>query len=347
LAENRLSIFSDSLRELRKTKNLTQRELGDILGIGQTTVANYEQGARFPDSEMLVKIADFFTVSLDFLLGREQAQYISVNNSTGFRVSEGNTHTTVTPSLIAGLGTPGNSPTQTSTAPSGGVDQNNSDSTTIKTLSQDLIKSIIEGNPGYGSDIILEYAQSRKRIQDTYQYILEPVLHQIGDLWEQGRVDIYTEHLASQTIRNIMANLRTRIAQREKKNLRFLGMAASGELHDIGLQMATDFLYMDGWDTFFLGTYLPTQETLKAILSYNPQVLGISVTIHHHLDSAANLISFLKSHLTDPKGLKVIVGGRAFVNQGDVWKTIGADGYAQNAQHTVELANSLIAPHYQ
>lgn len=56
--------------QLRNNFNLTQEELGNILGLGRTTYAMYEQGKREMDYETLVKLADRFKVSLDYLFGR-------------------------------------------------------------------------------------------------------------------------------------------------------------------------------------------------------------------------------------------------------------------------------------
>ena len=58
------------MKELRKERVLTQKAVASALGIGQTTVANYENGSRFPDLEKLGEIADFYKVSVDELLGR-------------------------------------------------------------------------------------------------------------------------------------------------------------------------------------------------------------------------------------------------------------------------------------
>ena len=65
-----ISDFSTRLRELRTSAELRQKDLADALGVAQTTIANYEQGTRFPDETNLRRIADHFNVSLDYLLGR-------------------------------------------------------------------------------------------------------------------------------------------------------------------------------------------------------------------------------------------------------------------------------------
>ncbi|MFW6386946.1 MAG: HD domain-containing phosphohydrolase [Bacillota bacterium] len=62
--------FADRLRKLRKGKNLRQVDLAEKLGFARTTIANYEQNNRIPGPETLCQLADFFGVSLDYLLGR-------------------------------------------------------------------------------------------------------------------------------------------------------------------------------------------------------------------------------------------------------------------------------------
>ena len=63
-------MFSERLKDLRKEKNVTQQDMATNLNIAKTTYASYEQGKRTPDTEMQNKIADYFSVTLDYLHGR-------------------------------------------------------------------------------------------------------------------------------------------------------------------------------------------------------------------------------------------------------------------------------------
>lgn len=63
--------YLKNLRELRKRKNLTQEEMSKILNLGSTTYKNYENKITEPSIETLVKLADYFNVSIDELVGRE------------------------------------------------------------------------------------------------------------------------------------------------------------------------------------------------------------------------------------------------------------------------------------
>ena len=66
-----MKIFQVRLKEQRKLYGMTQREMAEKLGISQPSYIRYEQGTAEPSQENLVKIADIFDVSTDYLLGRD------------------------------------------------------------------------------------------------------------------------------------------------------------------------------------------------------------------------------------------------------------------------------------
>lgn len=60
------------LRELRENKGLTLEQVAEALGLRNQYISNYELGKRRPDYDTLAKLADFYGVTVDYLLGREQ-----------------------------------------------------------------------------------------------------------------------------------------------------------------------------------------------------------------------------------------------------------------------------------
>ncbi|HBJ2623439.1 TPA: helix-turn-helix domain-containing protein [Clostridium botulinum] len=77
-------LLKDRLKELRIEKNLLQKDLANFLNITTSAYGYYEQGKRIPDSDTVKKIADFFNVSLDYLIGnsdiKESAEILINNN---------------------------------------------------------------------------------------------------------------------------------------------------------------------------------------------------------------------------------------------------------------------------
>ena len=59
-----------SIKALRKSKSMTQKELAQALGISRATVAKYEAGLRTPNMDMIMKLSDVLGCTTDYLLGR-------------------------------------------------------------------------------------------------------------------------------------------------------------------------------------------------------------------------------------------------------------------------------------
>ena len=72
-------MLSERLKSLRLESKIAQKEISDKLEIGQGTYARYEKGDRKPTGEILNKLANFFNVSTDYLLGNTDNK-----NSTKF-----------------------------------------------------------------------------------------------------------------------------------------------------------------------------------------------------------------------------------------------------------------------
>ncbi|NSW90915.1 MAG: helix-turn-helix transcriptional regulator [Firmicutes bacterium] len=70
--------FSTIIKKLREENNLSQKDIAEYLGITRQAVAAYELAKREPDYEVLKKLADFFGVSVDYLLGRVSCKDINV-----------------------------------------------------------------------------------------------------------------------------------------------------------------------------------------------------------------------------------------------------------------------------
>jgi len=63
-------VLGKRLRELRKQRNLTMKEFGNRFNLAESTISGYENETRKPDMDILKRFADFFEISVDYLLGR-------------------------------------------------------------------------------------------------------------------------------------------------------------------------------------------------------------------------------------------------------------------------------------
>lgn len=62
--------FGTHLKDIRKSRGITQKQLAHAIGASESGIQNYELGTRKPTYDMLIALADYFNVSLDYLVGR-------------------------------------------------------------------------------------------------------------------------------------------------------------------------------------------------------------------------------------------------------------------------------------
>ena len=75
-------MFDERIKELRSAHNLNQVELGKKLGVSKQCICNWENNNIQPSIDMLIKIARYFGVTTDYLLGLDNSKYINVDGLT-------------------------------------------------------------------------------------------------------------------------------------------------------------------------------------------------------------------------------------------------------------------------
>ena len=106
--------------------------------------------------------------------------------------------------------------------------------------------------------------------------------------------------------------------------------------------MGGDFFEMAGWDSYFCGANTPHVAVVQAVVERAADVLAISATMGYHLHAVQDLIEAVRA---DPRcaRLRVMVGGHPFTVDPALWKTLGADGTAADADAAVALAGHWLA----
>lgn len=77
VVKSKLEVFAARLRALRKEKNMTQRQMGDLMGITERNYQRWESGEVNASGAALIFLGDYFGVSTDYLLGRTDNREIN------------------------------------------------------------------------------------------------------------------------------------------------------------------------------------------------------------------------------------------------------------------------------
>ena len=79
-----MATFSERIKELRESRNLTQDALGAVIGVKRFSIYSYEKGRAYPEMKGLIALADYFDVSMDYLAGRTDNPAVNRSHALSF-----------------------------------------------------------------------------------------------------------------------------------------------------------------------------------------------------------------------------------------------------------------------
>jgi MerR family transcriptional regulator, light-induced transcriptional regulator len=216
----------------------------------------------------------------------------------------------------------------------------NEDQPLVKLLEQ-YLEFLLKGDRHSAGKMIMEAVDNGISVKDIYLHVFQSSLYEIGRLWQENKITVAQEHYFTAATQLIMSQLYPYISKNEKTGRVLVATSVSKELHEIGVRMVADFFEMDGWSTFYLGANTPTESIIETIISNKADLLLISATISSHIGEVMELIRNVRS-CRECRNPKIIVGGYPFIVDKELWKKVGADGQAENAENAVEMAESLV-----
>jgi len=202
-----------------------------------------------------------------------------------------------------------------------------------------VLARLIEGDEAGVSNVINSALRSTHNLQSIYLDVLMPALVTIGDRWEQGRLDIYVEHRATEIVSRLIGQLSSKFTRRGVDRGTVIIVAPEGEKHSLSIALAADVLRLEGWKAMNLGANLPASELAKAVKSTQNLVgVCITTTMSGSLRETANSISAVR----DIAGfnVKCFVAGLAVKSQDQAQK-LGADFWVASPRELIVALDSL------
>lgn len=203
-------------------------------------------------------------------------------------------------------------------------------------VASEYLTAVLSGSREDAARLVLSALDGGATLRDVYRHVFEPVQQEIGRLWQLNEISVAQEHFCTAATQQVMTRLYSRVFAGKKREKKAVGMCVGGELHEIGLRIVTDLLELDGWQTWYLGANVPPAAAVQLCVDRKADVLLVSVTLPPHLPEAREVIRLFRAR-PELSGARVLVGGRAFRHAHGLWHTIGADGYAANADECLAL----------
>ena len=177
-------------------------------------------------------------------------------------------------------------------------------------------------------------------VVSLYLEVIQAAQYQIGELWQQNRIGIADEHVATAISQIALAELYGALEREPSNGRRALVLCVAGELHELGARITADLLEMGGFDVRFAGANVPTDTLVATTREDPPDLLVVSVTMAMHLDSLRQTVLQIREANSRP--IHVAVGGQVFNSAPEIVAQTGADFYGRDALETVAAARRML-----
>ncbi len=211
----------------------------------------------------------------------------------------------------------------------------------LKNTAKEYLNFVLNAKKEKAINLILNKVKNGTKVKNIYLYVFQPAQYEIGKLWHNNEISVAQEHYSTAITQLIMSHLYSYILNPQESRKKLLAASIGEELHEIGIRMVADFFEMEGWDTYYYGANTPQNAIINAIEKYNIDLVSLSVTMAYHLEELKSLIKSIR-HNKKTSQVKIIVGGYIFNQTPELWKKVGADGYAEDAEKAIQKANKLI-----
>ena len=177
----------------------------------------------------------------------------------------------------------------------------------ILKIKQNTLKFLLSGDLD-GLRITFKNFRKTGTIPEFYEKILRPAMYDIGGLWRDGRLDVGSEHVASNTVMRLIESMNTKIKPKSKAKT-IVVCTPDGEYHIIPCLMLQTYFSLRGYNVINLSPSMPTRSLINHIEKEGPDLVLISITLNEHLVSGRKLIKNIQK-----RKIPVIVGGQALRN---------------------------------
>jgi MerR family transcriptional regulator, light-induced transcriptional regulator len=176
-----------------------------------------------------------------------------------------------------------------------------------------FLHALLAGDRAAGSTVVQELMKQDVSIKDIYEIYIKSALYRVGELWEQNKITVAEEHLATSVSEAIMNELFAGLISGKRTNKKVMVACIENEHHQVGAKMVADIFEKNGWDSYFLGANTPVNEIISFAKTLQPSIFAISVSIYFHLPLLESLLTRVHASFTHTP---VIVGGQAFRHGG-------------------------------
>lgn len=193
---------------------------------------------------------------------------------------------------------------------------------------------------------IVEEALALCGVESVCEFLLQPVLNDIGDRWANGEVGISAEHYASHYVLRKIGAL-FNLSRPDEGRGPLLAACLEGELHEVGLLLTSLFMSRHGYSVVYLGANLPLEDLLGAIRRIRPQMILMSASTPMGARRLAAASAALRGQRSraDENGDRLLVGfgGQIFTAEEHLRSHVHGVFLGTSASEAVASADEMLS----
>lgn len=179
----------------------------------------------------------------------------------------------------------------------------------IRKLAPELKREMMAGNV-HGILGILRIAfVAKPKLLNLFTELLFPLLVEIGEEWHRKSITIDQEHLATNALREALAQFRGELHRKDTNGLKAICSCPDGEWHDFAIRCVGYYLEAEGWNVLFLGQSSPTESLVNAIRTQKPNLVALSVIAPQHERAFINAVNKTIYPAAHRVGARLVLGG--------------------------------------
>ena len=202
------------------------------------------------------------------------------------------------------------------------------------------IQAVVAGNALQGMEIVLDAVREGMSLRDALLTVLLPAQREAGHLWHMNKISIAEEHMVTSTTQRLMPVLASHVQPAPDRGRTVVAAAVAGNTHEVGIRAIAYLLEFEGWRTIYLGPDVPRREFPAAVEGFDADLVMLSLALTNQLRALRRTIEQIRKRSGD--SVKIMVGGTGLAGAPDLWRELGADGYAADAETALSLAAELV-----
>ncbi|MFZ3382915.1 MAG: cobalamin-dependent protein [Candidatus Methanoperedens sp.] len=203
-----------------------------------------------------------------------------------------------------------------------------------------LIDAILQGEREQANKL-LDDQVANSSYRKTMEEILEPVLEEIGNMWNKEKISLAQGYIAGKVAEDFLIKIRDSEAYDKLKEKRPVIMGnIEDDFHSLGRKLVCTFLEVAGWQVFDLGNDVTAKDFVDKAVETGARVIGVSAMMFTTAENIKKVRQEIDKRKLTGK-IKLAVGGAVFRIRPELVGEIGGDGTASNAPEAPKLFEEL------